>query len=141
MAESFLGTAADLLSALSCPCIIYSSNHSRLIHLTATGECKFPPTDLENVDVDARLTPPASCPPSFSPDLPANPSPQHIGLFCALYAISPQFFGVGQVMMQCFSRLQTRQRYGIRGDVVQDALVGTFPFFPSFVCKGRGSVH
>lgn len=63
-----------------------------------------------------------------------------------------QFFGVGQVLMQvrlkassyrlvwahtgiilivsshatqCFSRLQTRQRYNIRGDVVQDALIGT----------------
>lgn len=33
-------------------------------------------------------------------------------------------------MLQCFSRLQTRQRYGIRGDMVQDALVGMLS--PSF---------
>ncbi|GAA5984143.1 hypothetical protein JCM11641_000327 [Rhodosporidiobolus odoratus] len=56
----------------------------------------------------------------------ANPSPQSCGLWCCLYALSPQFFGVGQVALQCFSRLQTRQRYGVRGNPVEDILVGAF---------------
>ncbi|KAI5479740.1 hypothetical protein MNV49_003001 [Pseudohyphozyma bogoriensis] len=64
-------------------------------------------------------------------------SPQHVGLFCALYTIAPQFFGIGQVMMQCFSRLQTRQRYGIRGDVVQDTLVAAFCVPCSLVQESR----
>lgn len=31
--------------------------------------------------------------------------------------------------LQCFSRFQTRQRYGIRGDLVQDTLFGALSLF------------
>lgn len=55
-----------------------------------------------------------------------NESPVNCGLFTVLYAIAPQFLGIGSVALQCLSRYTTRQRYGIRGDIVQDTLVGAF---------------
>ncbi|BGP19042.1 hypothetical protein JCM10213_009248 [Rhodosporidiobolus nylandii] len=82
------------LGALCCPCMVYSSNRSRLHHLAQEGQ--------------------------------PNPSPQSCGLWCCLYSLSPQLFGVGQVALQCFARMQTRQRYGVRGNVVEDVLVGAF---------------
>ncbi|KAK4700881.1 hypothetical protein P7C70_g5361, partial [Phenoliferia sp. Uapishka_3] len=93
------------LNAICCPCVVYSSNHSRLTHLSATGK--------------------------------PNESPSRVGVWCALYALGPQFFGVGSSILQCFSRLQTRQRYGIRGDMVQDALVAGFCVPCSLVQESR----
>ncbi|ORY90636.1 PLAC8 family-domain-containing protein [Leucosporidium creatinivorum] len=58
-----------------------------------------------------------------------NPSPERVGLFCCLYAVSPNLLGIGQVVMQCFSRFQTRERYAIRGSPVEDVLIGAF--FPT----------
>lgn len=88
----------------------------------------------------------ASAAPAVQADLPlaANPSPEKIGLFCCLYAVSPNLLGIGQVVMQasfglcfeavptdlarldpqCFSRFQTRERYAIRGSPVEDVLIG-----------------
>ncbi|GAA5893377.1 hypothetical protein JCM5296_004860 [Sporobolomyces johnsonii] len=91
--------------AFCCPCVVYSSNHSRLTHLTHSGQ----------------------------PD----PSPQHIGLWCCLYSLSPQIFGVGQIAMQCFARFQTRSRYGIRGSPVHDVLVSAFCPTCSLVQESR----
>ncbi|GAA5828946.1 hypothetical protein JCM11251_004074 [Rhodosporidiobolus azoricus] len=93
------------IGACCCPCVVYSSNRSRLTHLAQTGQ--------------------------------ANPSPQSVGLWCCLYSLSPQLFGVGQVALQCFSRMQTRQRYGVRGNVVEDLVVGAFCSTCSLVQESR----
>lgn len=66
---------------------------------------------------------------------------------CCFYLLSPNLLGLGPALMQvrhsfayrshhalthltttiqCFSRYQTRERYEIRGDVVQDALISAF---------------
>ena len=127
------------LNAICCPCIVYSTNRDKLQHLTAHGERE--PSHA----ISSRLSPPQTdCPLSAL----ANPAPQRVGLWCCLYALAPQAtFGIGQVsycrslpkrttspdatrlssqvVLQCFSRLQTRQRFSIRGDIVQDALIGT----------------
>ncbi|SCV72556.1 BQ2448_4093 [Microbotryum intermedium] len=55
-----------------------------------------------------------------------DPSPERVGLWCALYAVSPNFLGIGQVLMQTVSRFQTRERYGVRGNVIEDTLIGAF---------------
>ncbi|GAA5867699.1 hypothetical protein JCM3774_003381 [Rhodotorula dairenensis] len=65
------------------------------------------------------------------------PAPQHIGLWCGLYALAPQLAGIGQAAMQCVSRFQTRQRYGIRGNFVEDTLIGTFCTTCSLVQEAR----
>ncbi|POY76131.1 hypothetical protein BMF94_0854 [Rhodotorula taiwanensis] len=66
-----------------------------------------------------------------------NPAPQHIGLWCGLYALAPQLGGIGQAAMQFVSRFQTRQRYSIRGNMVEDALIGTFCTTCSLVQEAR----
>ncbi|GAA6012582.1 hypothetical protein JCM10207_009047 [Rhodosporidiobolus poonsookiae] len=91
---SWYETPGLTAGACCCPCMVYSSNRSRITHLTQSGQ----------------------------PD----PSPQNVGLWCGLYALSPQLFGVGQIALQAFSRFQTRQRYGVRGNPVEDVLVGAF---------------
>ncbi|GAA6035053.1 hypothetical protein JCM8097_002163 [Rhodosporidiobolus ruineniae] len=53
-------------------------------------------------------------------------SPSNVSPWCCLYALAPQFFGIGQVALQCLARMQTRQRYGVRGNVVEDVLVSAF---------------
>ncbi|GAA5884987.1 hypothetical protein JCM6882_007182 [Rhodosporidiobolus microsporus] len=93
------------LGACCCPCLVYSSNRSRLAYLAQTGQ--------------------------------PHPSPDHVGLWCCLYALSPQLFGVGQVALQCFSRMQTRQRYAVRGNVVEDLVVGAFCTTCSLVQESR----
>ncbi|KAL8279241.1 hypothetical protein RQP46_008278 [Phenoliferia psychrophenolica] len=103
---SCLETPSLALNAICCPCIQFSRTHSKMVHLSTTGE--------------------------------PHPAPQNVGLWCCLYALAPQAtFGVGQIMLQCFSRLQTRQRYGIRGDMVQDALVASFCTPCSLVQEAR----
>ncbi|GAA5857321.1 hypothetical protein JCM8547_002220 [Rhodosporidiobolus lusitaniae] len=102
---SWYETPGLTAGAVCCPCIIYSSNRSRLHHLQQIG----------------------------SP----NSSPQYLGVWCGLYALSPQFFGIGQVALQFFSRWQTRERYGVRGNVVEDALVGAFCTTCSLVQESR----
>ncbi|GAA5954610.1 hypothetical protein JCM8115_004641 [Rhodotorula mucilaginosa] len=64
-------------------------------------------------------------------------SPQHVGLWCGLYALAPQLAGIGQAALQCVSRFQTRQRYGIRGNFVEDTLIGTFCTTCSLVQEAR----
>lgn len=75
--------------------------------------------------------------PPPSPPLPAAPAAQHIGLWCGLYALAPQLAGIGQAAMQCVSRFQTRQRYSIRGNFVEDTLIGTFCTTCSLVQEAR----
>ncbi|GAA5990648.1 hypothetical protein JCM10908_003170 [Rhodotorula pacifica] len=65
------------------------------------------------------------------------PAPQHVGLWCGLYALAPQLAGIGQAALQCVSRFQTRQRYGIRGNFVEDVLVGAFCTTCSLVQEAR----
>lgn len=91
--------------ACLCPCLVYSSNRSRLTHLSSTGQ-------------------PVA-------------QPQYVGLWCGLYALAPQLAGIGQAAMQCVARFQTRQRYGIRGNAVEDALIGTFCTTCSLVQEAR----
>lgn len=67
----------------------------------------------------------------------ATPAPQHVGLWCGLYALAPQLAGIGQAALQCVARFQTRQRYGIRGNVVEDTLIGTFCTTCSLVQEAR----
>ncbi|GAA5925061.1 PLAC8 family protein [Sporobolomyces koalae] len=64
-------------------------------------------------------------------------STQPISLWCGVYALAPQLFGVGQVFMQCFSRFQTRARYGIRGNEIQDAVIAALCPACSLVQESR----
>ncbi|GAA6010930.1 hypothetical protein JCM11491_004606 [Sporobolomyces phaffii] len=64
-------------------------------------------------------------------------STQPISLWCGIYALAPQLFGVGQVFMQCFSRYQTRARYAIRGNEVQDAVIAALCTSCSLVQEAR----
>lgn len=64
-------------------------------------------------------------------------STQPISLWCGIYALAPQLFGVGQVFMQCFSRYQTRARYGIRGNEVSDAVIAALCTSCSLVQESR----
>ncbi|GAA6061766.1 hypothetical protein JCM10212_000746 [Sporobolomyces blumeae] len=92
-------------AACCCPCMVYSSNHHRLTHVTATGQ-------------------------------PA-PSSEPVSLWCLMYSISPQLFGVGQIGMQWLARFQTRSRYAIRGNPVHDVLVAAFCTTCSLVQESR----
>lgn len=56
--------------------------------------------------------------------LPSSTRP--VSLWCGIYALAPQLFGVGQIFLQCFSRSEIRARYGIRGNEIEDAVVCTF---------------
>ncbi|KAM0792810.1 hypothetical protein ACM66B_002576 [Microbotryomycetes sp. NB124-2] len=49
-------------------------------------------------------------------------SPEYVGAFCGMYVIMQQITGVGHIAMQSFSRFKNRERYGIRGSVLEDAL-------------------
>ncbi|GAA5851061.1 hypothetical protein JCM3766R1_004165 [Sporobolomyces carnicolor] len=53
--------------------------------------------------------------------LPSSTRP--VSLWCGIYALAPQLFGVGQIFLQCFSRSEIRARYGIRGNEIEDAVV------------------
>ncbi|KAM0751819.1 PLAC8-domain-containing protein [Meredithblackwellia eburnea MCA 4105] len=64
-------------------------------------------------------------------------APVHLGLFCCLYTISPHFFGIGQTLLQTLSRVQTRQRYLIRGDPFTDLLIAGFCAPCSLVQESR----
>ncbi|GAA5901897.1 PLAC8 family protein [Sporobolomyces salmoneus] len=64
-------------------------------------------------------------------------SPRPVSLWCGVYALAPQLFGVGQVFMQCFSRYQTRMRYGIRGNEVQDVVIAALCSPCSLVQESR----
>ncbi|KAK4056267.1 hypothetical protein OIO90_002710 [Microbotryomycetes sp. JL221] len=52
---------------------------------------------------------------------PTN-SPEHVGTFCCMYLIMQQLTGVGHIAMQSFSRFKHRERYSIRGSILEDAL-------------------
>ncbi|TNY23360.1 PLAC8 family-domain-containing protein [Rhodotorula diobovata] len=55
-----------------------------------------------------------------------HPAPSRLGLWCCLYSLAPQLAGIGQVALQCVARFHTRQRYAVRGNAVEDVLVGAF---------------
>jgi len=61
---------------------------------------------------------------TFSPSplaaLEAGTLAKNVGLSCGLYTLASQLFGVGHLALQCISRTQTRRRYDIRGNVVED---------------------
>ncbi|GAA6047714.1 hypothetical protein JCM3770_001741 [Rhodotorula araucariae] len=65
------------------------------------------------------------------------PAPSRIGLWCGLYALAPQLAGIGQVALQCVARFHTRQRYAVRGNAVEDVLVGAFCATCSLVQEAR----
>ena len=110
----------------SCPCIVYSQNHHRLVSLTATGQRKYSFLSLRFLF----LFPRQSNWSLYSHPSTATESTQPVSLWCGLYFLAPQFAGVGQAFLQCFARNQTRSRYAIRGNEIQDLLVGTS--HPSF---------
>lgn len=45
---------------------------------------------------------------------------------CGLYTVASQVLGVGHLALQCMSRTQTRQRFGVRGDICVDAASAVF---------------
>ncbi|BGO97121.1 PLAC8 family-domain containing protein [Rhodotorula toruloides] len=65
------------------------------------------------------------------------PSPSYCGLSCLLYALAPQVAGIGQMALQCMARFQTRNRYALRGNAVEDVLVGAFCAPCSLVQESR----
>ncbi|BGP37359.1 hypothetical protein JCM10450v2_001268 [Rhodotorula kratochvilovae] len=65
------------------------------------------------------------------------PSPSRLGVWCCLYSLAPQLAGIGQVALQCVARFHTRQRYGVRGNAVEDVLVGAFCTTCSLVQEAR----
>lgn len=58
--------------------------------------------------------------PALSSALDAGCLSNNVGLSCGLYTLASQLFGVGHLALQCISRTQTRQRYSVRGNVVED---------------------
>lgn len=60
-----------------------------------------------------------------------------LGLHCALYSIAPQFLGIGSVILQCFARTQTRQRYAVRGSCAEDLMVSAFCTICGLVQEAR----
>ncbi|GAA5941826.1 hypothetical protein JCM3775_004776 [Rhodotorula graminis] len=66
-----------------------------------------------------------------------HPDPSRLGLWTCLYALAPQLGGIGQVALQCVARFHTRQRYAVRGNAVEDVLVGAFCTTCSLVQESR----
>lgn len=66
---------------------MWASNHTRLTHLAKAGsrELSAPSRVPERADRRA---------------FAANPSPERVGLWCALYTVSPNLLGIGQIVMQ-----------------------------------------
>ncbi|GAA5998110.1 PLAC8 family protein [Rhodotorula paludigena] len=66
-----------------------------------------------------------------------HPAPLPVGLWCGLYALAPHLAGLGQAALQCMARFQTRERYGVRGNIAEDALIGAFCLPCSLVQESR----
>lgn len=107
--------------------MLYNHNRVRLTHLAQSGERASSP----HFRVASRAN-------SLPRDgTPADPSPSFCGLSCLLYALAPQVAGIGQAALQCVARFQTRNRYAIRGNAVEDVLVGAFCAPCSLVQESR----
>lgn len=102
-------TPGSACLALFCPCVAYGRNRSRFDALRQTGLRTYPDDSPPSAD-----------------ELAATDAPTNVGVSCALYALAPQVLGLGQVLLQCFSRTQLRERYEIRGNPVQDLLISAF---------------
>ncbi|SCV72557.1 BQ2448_4094 [Microbotryum intermedium] len=54
-----------------------------------------------------------------------HPKPRKVGLWCCLFGVSPFLLGVPEILMAYASRAETRKRYGVRGNWIEDLIIAT----------------